>query len=333
MKNQENELMETAAKIAAWGEAHGMSRAQLVRNFTDLGSEKSFRDISAGQLEGYNAENQLTKYRAVYATMEELANQGGEEQIFDDLGTVVKIRRAFLGVVKATGTNRVLIVQGESGVGKTTAVGLLRGKYGTGRISYVEASDVWADSPNAFLGAILRALGVTELPAGRVQRLEEVQSRLSISRRCLVIDEAHHLGPHCLNTVKTLVNTTPGEFILVAIPTLWNKLQAHAYQEAKQIATNRLSERVKLTLDEADVRLYLAKRFGAEAPRSDMGKGANREAPRSDMAAALKVAAKIIRPAALLAGNYAFVRDVARELTALDAEAVSRAVTAVTGRR
>ena len=316
MKNQtENELIDLAAKIAAWGEQHGMSRAQLVRNFSDLGSEKSFRDIASGNLEGYNAENQLTKYRAVYATMEELANQGGEERIYDDLGTVVKLRRAFLGVVKATGTNRVLIVQGESGVGKTTAVGLLRGKYGTGRISYVEASDVWADSPNAFLGAILRALGVTELPAGRVQRLEEVQSRLSISRRCLVIDEAHHLGPHCLNTVKTLVNTTPGEFILVAIPTLWNKLQAHAYQEAKQIATNRLSERVKLTLDEADIRTYLAKKF------------------KDAEAAALKVAAKIIRPNALLAGNYAFVRDVARELASLDADAVSRAVTAVTGRR
>ena len=235
----EEELIETAAKIAAWGEAHGMSRAQLVRNFTDLGSEKSFRDISNGDLEGYSVENQLTKYRAVYATMAELADQGGEEKIFDDLGTVVKLRRAFLGVVKAAGTNRVLIVQGESGIGKTTAVGLLRGKYGSGRISYVEASDVWADSPNAFLGAILRSLGMTELPAGRVQRLEEVQSRLAISRRCLVIDEAHHLGPHCLNTVKTLVNTTPGEFILVAIPTLWNKLQAHAYQEAKQIATGR----------------------------------------------------------------------------------------------
>ena len=34
MKNQlESELVETAAKIAAWGESHGMSRAQLVRNF------------------------------------------------------------------------------------------------------------------------------------------------------------------------------------------------------------------------------------------------------------------------------------------------------------
>lgn len=311
----EEELIETAAKIAAWGEAHGMSRAQLVRNFTDLGSEKSFRDISNGDLEGYNAENQLTKYRAVCATMAELADQGGEENIFDDLGTVVKLRKAFLGVVKAAGTNRVLIVQGESGVGKTTAVGLLRGKYGSGRISYVEASDVWADSPNAFLGAILRALGMTELPAGRVQRLEEVQARLAISRRCLVIDEAHHLGPHCLNTVKTLVNTTPGEFILVAIPTLWNKLQAHAYQEAKQIATNRLSERVKLTLEESDIRTYLAKRFPKAGP------------------AELKVAAKIIRPSALLSGNYAFVRDVARALDTLDADQVSRAVSSVTARR
>ena len=321
MNRTEEELIETAAKIAAWGEQHGMSRSQLVRNFTDLGSEKSFRDISGGQLEGYNAENQLTKYRAVLATIDELADLGGEDRIHDDLGTVVRLRRAFLGVVRATGTNRVLIVQGESGVGKTTAVGLLRGKYGAGRISYVEASDVWADSPNAFLGAILRALGVTELPSGRVQRLEDVQARLAISRRCLVVDEAHHLGPHCLNTVKTLVNTTPGEFILVAIPTLWNKLQAHAYQEAKQIATNRLSERVKLTLDEADVRLYLAKRF-PDAPAAD-----------------LRVAAKIIRPNALLSGNYAFVRDVARELgggqglTALPADSVSKAVSAVTGRR
>lgn len=315
MTKTEEELVGIAAKIAAWGEARGMSRAQLVRSFTDLGSEKSFRDIAGGQTEGYNAESQLTKYRAVYATMEELADRGGEERVFDDLGTVVKLRRAFLSVVKAAGTNRVLIVQGESGIGKTTAVGLLRGKYGSGRISYVEASDVWADSPNAFLGAVLRALGVSELPAGRVQRLEDVQGRLALSRRCLVVDEAHHLGPHCLNTVKTLVNTTPGEFILVAIPTLWNKLQAHAYQEAKQIATNRLSERVKLTLEEADIRTYLAKRFPDATP------------------ADLKVAARIVRPSALLAGNYAFVRDVARELRDLAPESVSRAVTAVSGRR
>lgn len=315
MTKTEEELVGIAAKIAAWGEARGLSRAQLVKNFADLGSEKSFRDISSGQLEGYSAENQLTRYRAVYATMEELADRGGEERIYDDLGTVVRLRRAFLSVVKATGTNRVLIVQGESGVGKTTAVGLLRGKYGAGRIGYVEASDVWADSPNAFLGAILRALGVAELPGGRVQRLEDVQARLSLSRRCLVVDEAHHLGPHCLNTVKTLVNTTPGEFILVAIPTLWNKLQAHAYQEAKQIATNRLSERVKLALDEADIRTYLGKRFPDAAP------------------ADLKVAARIVRPSALLAGNYAFVRDVARELRDLAPESVSRAVTAVAARR
>ena len=115
--------------------------------------------------------------------------------------------------------------------------------------------------------------------------------------------------------MKTLVNTTPGEFILVAIPTLWNKLQAHAYQEAKQIATNRLSERVKLALDEADIRTYLAKRFPDASP------------------ADLKVAARIVRPSALLAGNYAFVRDVARDLADLSADSVSRAVTAVAGRR
>ena len=69
--NTENELVEIAAKIAAWGESHGMSRAQLVRNFADLGSEKSFRDISAGNLEGYNAENQIYLAFLKLATMED----------------------------------------------------------------------------------------------------------------------------------------------------------------------------------------------------------------------------------------------------------------------
>lgn len=77
MTKTEEELVGIAAKIAAWGEARGLSRAQLVKNFADLGSEKSFRDIAGGQTGGYNAENQLTRYRAVYATMEELADRGG----------------------------------------------------------------------------------------------------------------------------------------------------------------------------------------------------------------------------------------------------------------
>ena len=317
MSSEEQECQALARKMTAYGEARGWGLAKLCREFPALGSEKTLRDMRDGRFEGYDLSARLADLRAASALAEELAeeNPATGEQTYDCLLTVEAVRRAVLTAMKSWGSNRVVIVQGPSGVGKTTALRIVAGKYGR-RIAVLEASDAWGDKPAALLGAILRAVGREgNLPASTVGRLEAAQEQLCRSRTCLCVDEAHHLGPHCLNTVKTLVNTTPGEFILVAIPTLWNKLQAHAYQEAKQIATNRLSERVKLTLDEADIRTYLSKRFKDAQP------------------AELKVAAKIIRPNALLSGNYAFVRDVARELTGLDADAVSRAVTAVTARR
>ena len=77
----------------------------------------------------------------------------------------------------------------------------------------------------------------------------------------MVIDEAHHLGPHCLNTVKTLVNTTPGEFVMLAIPSLWAKLNKSAYIEAKQLSTNRLYELVQIDLEAQDIATYMRHRL------------------------------------------------------------------------
>lgn len=312
------ELCAIAAGLADWASRRGIPAAKFCRDYPGLGSERTFRDFRNGKTEGYDVEAQLASYRAVQAVIDELSGtSGAREQAYEDLGPVVALRRAFTQVVQSAGTNRVVVIQGESGVGKTTAIRILAGRYGAARILPVEASDVWGDRPSALLGEILRALGRTEIPPSRVERLDEVRRALCLSRRCLVIDEAHHLGPHCLNTVKTLVNTTPGEFILVAIPSLWAKLQKSAYQEARQLTTNRLSERVKLQLADADIARYLSK-FWAEEPQGN-----------------LRQAARLIRAQAQMSGNMAFVRDVVRELAdnPLTPENVAKSVQAVADRR
>lgn len=311
-------LADLARRISDWAAARNVPTSRLCRDYPGLGSERTFRDLRAGRTEGYDVPSQLANYRAVWAVVEELAGTAGaEERVWDDLGPVVALRRAFASVAQAAGSNRVVVVQGDSGVGKTTALRILAGRYGQGRIVAVEASDVWNDNPSCLLGEILRALGRTELPPGRADRLDEVRRALCLSRRCVAVDEAHHLGPHCLNTVKTLVNTTPGEFLLVAIPTLWNKLQARAYQEARQLTTNRLSERVRLQLTDADAARYLGK-FLEGAP-----------------AAALRQAGRIVGPLARAGGNMAFVRDVARLLGDSEPtpENVARAAQTVAERR
>ena len=319
---EHKELVDLATRIHAWQQSRSKNNSQMIRDFPGLGSDKTYAYIRDDKLEGFDVESQLVNYRSVWALIEALDGAStAEDPIFDDLGTVQQLRRAALEVMKETGTARVVIVQGIPGVGKSTAVRILCGKYGV-RCIAVEACDVWKDSAGAMLGAIIKAISHTEsLPPFPVDRLERVQELLCRSRRCVLIDEAHHLGPHCLNTIKTLVNTTPGEFILLAIPTLWNRLESNAYQEARQISTNRLSERVKLDLTESDISRYLRSFFS----------GLPDDVSRA--------AARTIRPAAVGMGAMLFVRDVCREARrqagdALpDARIFSDAVTASTRKR
>ena len=327
MNEIETEVQALARKMAAYGEARGWGLAKLCREFPALGSERTLRDMRDGRFEGYDLAARLADLRAAAALAEELEGDAGNapgEAVYDSLLTVEAVRRACLTAMKSWGSNRVVVVQGPSGVGKTTALKIVAGKYGR-RIAVLEASDAWGDKPAALLGAILRAVGHEgNLPASTVARLETAQEILGRSRTCVCVDEAHHLGPHCLNTLKTLVNTTPGEFVLLAIPTLWNKLESQSYMEARQLTTNRLSERLRLALTERDLSRYFS------LARPDCF-------PGGEKSAAARTAAKVAQSAAAAAGNMAFARDVARLLAAAGAEAtaqeVSDAVKAAAARR
>ena len=313
-------IKEMAAQAEDFGKARGWSRVKLVREYSELGSERTFRDMLAGEFEGYDIDAQLLNFAVGLERMAEAGGGPAAELVFDELAPVKIVRRAVRAAMKTEGTNRVVLIQGPSGIGKTTAARVLVNQCG-GRAMMIEASDVWNDRPSALLGAILRALGVgvDALPATPVARLEKAQERLNRARYCLIVDEAHHLGPKCLNTLKTLVNSTPGEFVLLAIPTLWSRLESSAlsYQESAQLVTNRLSSRERLELKERDISAYLSLAVPVLSPEL------------------AKAAGKAVAASAKGAGNYAFVRDVARLITAEapQLEDISAAIKAAGERR
>jgi len=312
------ETMDLAARINRYAVRRGWSKARLCREYPALGSERTFRDMLAGRVASYDTAAQLASLTAVWAALDDLSGEGAEEEVYDDLTPVASIATACLGAMKSWGINRVVIVLGEPGAGKTTSMRYLAERYGE-RLLAVEASDVWADKPTALLGALAEELGEIAPPTPAVERLRLVQRKLSVTRRTVVVDEAHHLGPRCLNTIKTLVNTTPGEFVLLAIPSLWAKLNRTAYVEAKQLSTNRLHELVQLELEERDIKTYLRHRL-----------------PGLPEALARK-AAKLVRPTALAAGNLSFMRDLADELQheqeSLSLQSVSDALALTLARR
>lgn len=215
-----NELRELAQKVREYQESKKLSDTALLKKFSGLGSTKTFKRILADDLVELDLERQLNNYRSVWAFIESTGDDSAdEENLYDDLYPVIQLRRAFFETTRENGTARVIVLQGPTGSGKTSARRLLLEKYGP-RLLMIEATVAWNDSPGGMLGAVLDALGKKEKPLIQVDRLNKVIELLNESRRCLVVEEAHHLGPRCLNLTKTLVNQTPGEFVLIAIDTL-----------------------------------------------------------------------------------------------------------------
>ena len=112
--------------------------------------------------------------------------------------------------MQSWGINRVVILQGESGDGKTTAARILAAKFGD-RVLTIEASEAWGDKPAALLGSILRALGSSTLPPATADRLIRAQDASH--------PRASHDKPHCgprNQQTKPSSHTTHDEIVLLA---------------------------------------------------------------------------------------------------------------------
>jgi type II secretory pathway predicted ATPase ExeA len=287
------ELVSLARKIQQYQESKDVNDSALLRKFSGLGSTKTFNRILNNDLEELDLERQLANYRAVWAIIESLGDEETRnEELYDDLSPVLHLKRALLETMRSTGNNRLVVMEGDTGTGKSSARRLLIEKYGQ-RLLWIEATSVWKDNSSALLSTILHAKGTKQIPQNSTDRLALVISKFNETRICLIIDEGHHLGPNCLNTLKTLINQTQGEFILLVMPTLWKRMEQGAYEEVRQLVGNRLAERIKLDgLRETDVAKFINRRVANVDP------------------ATLKQAIRMILDRAARYGNMAFVRDV-----------------------
>lgn len=275
MEELKQRLKDVGAKVRGWQLERRLSDAELLRRYRGLGTDRTFGRIICGDLDELDVARWVNDYEAVWQCIQMDSEESTiEEPLYDDLYGVIELRRAVAEAMREQGTSRLVLVQGPTGCGKTTAARMLRARYGA-RVQICEADETWKESPPAMLGGILAVFGVDNPPPSAAQRLMKLIKILKETRTCLVIDEAHHLGPRTLNLIKTIINQTPGEVVMLAMATLWKKLERESYEEARQLTQNRLCERIRLdTVEVADVEKIVKRRLGETLPASIVQKAA-----------------------------------------------------------
>jgi len=297
--NTRDQLSAVARQIRAYQEDQRLSDRELVKRFPGLGSDRTWARIAGGDLDNVDPAQWLGEYLAVQAAIAVIREHAGDDDpLYDDLTTVLDLRAAVAEAMRERGINRLVIMQGPQGSGKSTAAVLLRAKYGC-RVRLCEATEIWKENANAMLGGMLAQYGVPQPPIPVAEKWAILVNKMNESRTCLIIDEAHHLGPKTLNLVKSLVNQTPGEIVLLAMATLWRRLETAAYEEARQLTQNRLLERIRMEgVAQADAEKILVRRLSLST-------------------ADARLAASAVRQAAGANGNLTFVKLVCRHAARL----------------
>lgn len=333
----ETELRALATSVNEWWLAQmaaddRLRKSELFRRYPDLGTDKTFGRFLRGDFSdtATTLEDWVDEYRTTWAAIEELGvrqRAQGVRNVLHTLSGVKAARKAIIGLTEEASTRRVILVTGDSGCGKSCIVLSLQQRWGS-RVVPVEVQSVWQDKPNRLLGAICAAVGMKSagLPDSPADKMQLVISHLKSTRTCLVLEEGHHMGPQMLNAIKTLTNQTPGEFVVIAIPTLLRRLQMAAYEEARQVFnSHRLAQTIALKITASDALLLMTDRLG-------------------EFEGARQAAAWLVESTrAPRHGNLGFVRDVIDEVMEtrartgddgqMTAQDITRAADAVISRR
>ena len=322
-QNQNNDQLAAnveavAKRLSDYARGAGWSAARLCQEYPDLGDVRTFRDICNGNGAKYDLARWERDYTAVEAAIKQRA-QTPDRVICTQTSAVKRIARAIATVTgRPDGDNRrIVIVEGLPSSGKTTAAAIIANNLGS-RVMRIEVLQVWRDRPQALLGAILRGVGEKTIPTDALEAFEATAAALTVSRKCVILDEAHHLGIRTINTIKALINVTRSEFVLMAIPKLLRNMQRKTWDESQQLVFNRLSECITLDFKDTDIEKYLRQRF-----------------PAIDTDTARTSSKKILAEASGI-GNMSFVVAVADEIDTdkpITSETVAEAIALAKSRR
>lgn len=315
-------LREIAFFLREHALAEEISYEQLLRDWPALGSTKTLKSCADGQFEGLNVSKLLALYNDVFAQIQ----SGGPEDadpLYEDLEATQAVRAAAYRLKMARTLGKLVIVEGFTGSGKTSAARHIEEKYNAlalqRYVHRVSASAGWGRGCGALLEDLLKVCGQSPNARSNKARLDRLKAALNEREMMFIVDEVHDLSVEGLRTLKTLISDTKAKFMILGHPRLLRTLMSEASDDLSQLIGNRLLVRVQLsTLSVPDAAKILFRRTPKALAEQWWAN-----------AAAVNEAAKELVTAAAGKGNLAFVRQVCLRLNARKApETLTQAIRA-----
>lgn len=261
IKNILNRLAELRAAVDK-AEGKTMSDNQFVSRFLPVSSTVWSR-VNAGNYAGNMdtiAAKLATAIEEMESRMEAIARRAERTSTFAN----TMIAKAVLGAWKKAKDDpfcrKVVVILAPTGGGKTAIGRYIENKHGG---IYVEGSQSWQNSYKAFCADVAAAAGLPLHIKKFDERTAEHQMLTALGDKhgTLYIDEANTLGASTANAIKLLCNKTNYTVIIGATPESWDKFQAAANSEVRQVQNRCLAILRGISIEPSDVELFLGKGF------------------------------------------------------------------------
>lgn len=299
-----SQLLKLATDIDTYRIDLGMTKAAFLRAHDALGTDRTYNKLISGDTAQLDIAAWMERYQRTWDLL--MQEDVYQEVALLQLTGPAELCAAYLQTRNRRDNSRFGLVLGENGTGKTSAINVLRDKWYASNSILTEAYAIWRNERTnegtavPLLESIGAAMGMVGLPARKNKLMNHMVNELRQSRRCIIIEEGHHLCPQGLGTLKNLISLTPTTIIVTAIPKLWEQMTGtkDAYREAKQLTGNRLAFVVELTPESSDIQAMMEHggiTFSAVRPSKD----APSETERAVAMARAKMAAH---------GNLKFVK-------------------------
>lgn len=314
------ELQELANHIHDWWKAQRppMTHRKLEQRFPGISSSRTLERIKDGNVADSSLKL-LADYRGVWDNIQNSQLGGADDPIYPELQPAFEVGEAVHEMLKARHSReRVVIIEGDTGRGKTRSLEILLGQMSTAVLITGDSS--WSGSLTGVLRDMARAFGldrrkerdggesgdvdIATMPKKRLFDLlvKGINDRSRLGNGVvLLIDEGHRLPQDMaagLNFLIDLINKCDRLYIVLAAQdTCWSRLKGKSWQEAKQLFFNRTRSRVRLGAPDAhDCWAFLRLRCGLDTKVPTWPKDVGNE----------------IVTCAQTMGGYSFLRRLAR---------------------